>query len=147
MKTSHFRFLMVIAGVYHVFLAVVGLFLPAEVVVKILKISLGVVLNQDHQFDLVVRFSSAYLLAFGSMLLLLARDPIKHRVLAIPALILFGARIINRVILFNALLDAGMTQSRNVTGIILLLIFAASLLWFVIRHSSRDMNHAATKLQ
>ena len=120
-----------IAGAYHILLAVAGFLLPRTLVEKVISTAFGVVLEVDPQLSLIVKFVSVYMLAFGVMLLILASNPVKYRVFAIPALVLFGLRFVNRLLFFNALTALGMPVSRNVVGTVLILLFFVAILVFL----------------
>ncbi len=131
MKNSIFRIVAGSAAAYHILLAAAGLLCPADTIEKVVAVAFGVALEVGPQLGLIIKFVSAYLLAFGVMLLLLSLNPVKYRALALPALVLFGLRFVNRLVLFSALTSAGMTVSRNVTGTgFILFYFVAILVWF-----------------
>ena len=124
MKNNIFRIVTGIAGIYHVLLAVIGLLFPIETMVKAVTIALGVTLNIDPQLTFISKFVSVYMLAFGIILLILAANPVKYRVLAFPVLALFGIRLLNRLIFFGAVISTfGMTSSRNLIGTALIFLF------------------------
>ena len=128
MKLNIFKAATGIAGVYHIALALVGLFLSAEVTAKVSELAMGVVLTSDAQTLLVARFAAAYMLAFGIMLLLLAADPRKYRMLAVPAAVLFGVRFLNRILLFNVVSSTfGMSWTRNFVGTAIIFVFFAAI--------------------
>jgi hypothetical protein len=128
MKTKFFRIISGVAGIYHVVLAGVGLILPIETTAKVVSLAFGVVFEINSHIELLLKFTSTYMLAFGIMLLILSSDPIKYRNLAIPTLTLFGIRLINRVLFFSLLLSAGMSETRNIIGTTLILFFFVALL-------------------
>ena len=128
MKEKLFRLVTGIAGVYHVLLAVAGFLLPEDAVENVIQMVFGVTLAIDPVLGLIVKFTSVYMLAFGVMLLLLATNPAKYRAFALPALILFGLRFLNRLIFFGTMTSAGMTASRNIVGTGLILFFFVAIL-------------------
>ena len=118
-----------IVGAYHVLLAMLALLGPGDLLGDVARLALGVELDPDGQVILAARFAGAYLLAFGVMMLLLAGRPTQYRAMVIPALILFGVRVLVRLVSFNLLSDvAGMSATRNMVGIALLLTFFIVLL-------------------
>ena len=126
MKENIFRGATVTAGVYHIVLALIGLFLSAEMTAKASEIALGVTLKSDSQLMLVARFAAAYMLAFGIMLLFLASNPRRFRLFAFAAVVLFGIRFLNRVLLFNLISSTfGMSATRNVVGTAIIFVFFA----------------------
>lgn len=129
MKETIFKATTATAGVYHIILAFVGLFLSAELTAKAADIALGVTLKGDSQLMLVARFAAAYMLAFGLMLLFLASNPRKFRTLAFAAVVLFGIRFLNRILLFNLVSATfGMSATRNIIGTAIIFVFFALIL-------------------
>lgn len=133
MRRRIFSIVTGIAGAYHILLAAAGFMLPPDTVAKVIDVAFGVPLDINAELTLAVRFSSVYMLAFGVMLLILALNPVRYRVFAIPALILFGLRFINRLLYFNDITSSGMPVSRNVTGTVLIFLFFAGILLFLPR--------------
>lgn len=126
MKRNIFKAATAVAGVYHIILAVIGLLFSAEMTTKASQIALGVVLKVDPQMMFVAKFAAAYMLAFGIMLLVLAYNPVKYRLLAVPAAALFAVRFLNRVFLFNAVSSTlGMSWTRNFVGSAVIFLFFA----------------------
>ena len=129
MKDKLFKIFTGIAGVYHIILGVAGLILPADMFVKVSSLILGFSPNVDNQFQFIVKFSSAYILVFGIMLLLLAANPIKNRALVIPALVLFGIRLINKIVFFSSIASSfEIANSRNIFSIVAILFFFLGIL-------------------
>lgn len=128
MKEKSFRIVTCIAAAYHILLAATGLLCPVSTVEKVIAIAFGLGVEVGPLLGLVVKFTSVYMLAFGVMLLLLSSNPSKYRVFAMPALLLFGLRFVNRLVFFSTLSTAGITVSRNITGTGLLLFFFAAML-------------------
>ena len=130
MKRNIFKAATAVAGVYHIILAVIGLLFSAEMTTKASQIALGVVLKVDPQMMFVAKFAAAYMLAFGIMLLVLAYNPVKYSLLAVPAAVLFGVRFLNRIFLFNAVSSTlGMSWTRNFIGSAVIFLFFA-LIYF-----------------
>jgi hypothetical protein len=93
---------------------------------KAAEIALGVILEGDSQLMLVARFAAAYMLAFGMMLLFIASNPHKFRLFAFAAVVLFGIRLLNRILLFNLVSSTfGMSAARNVMGTAIIFVFFA----------------------
>ncbi|MEM6885847.1 MAG: hypothetical protein AAF571_12530, partial [Verrucomicrobiota bacterium] len=119
-----------IVGIYHSLLGLAGLLLPTQMLSQVSKWILGVSPEVTPQFHMIAKFSAAYLLVFGLMALILCKDPVKYRVLAIPVLILFGIRLLNKLIFFTAIGSSfGISAGRNVFAVICVaLLFGAILL-------------------
>lgn len=123
-KNTLFKTVTCVAGLYHVLLGIIGSLFPVEITAKAFKVALGISINVTPEIIFISKFISVYMLAFGIMLLIVASNPIKYRVFAWPALALFGARFLNRVIFFSLLSSTfGMTASRNFIGSVLILFF------------------------
>jgi hypothetical protein len=136
MKETIFKAATAIAGVYHIILAFIGLCLSAELTAKAAEIALGVTLKGDSQLMLVARFAAAYMLAFGIMLLCLAANPRKFRLLAFAAVALFGIRFLNRILLFNLVSSTfGMSATRNIIGTAIIFVFFAVILLTIPKKS------------
>ncbi len=102
MKNKALKLLAAIAGLYHVLLGAAALILPTDTSVKVIDAVLGLTPVVNEQFSLIVKYTGAYVLVFGLLLLIFAYNPIKYRILALPILVLFGVRLLNRILLFNA---------------------------------------------
>jgi hypothetical protein len=103
MKTTLFKAFTGIAGLYHILLGLCGLLLPIETFASVSELILGLRPEVDPQFQLAAKFASTYILAFGILLLVLFKDPIRYRILAIPVLTLFGVRLINKLVFFGTI--------------------------------------------
>lgn len=125
MKAILFRTTTGIAGVYHLILGAALWLLPPEAMEGVAKVFLGVGVEADDRTTLIARFSSAYILAFGVMLVLLCLHPVRFRALAIPALTLFGIRLINKLVLLGSIEQAfQVSRGRSVFAVVTLaLIF------------------------
>lgn len=132
MKSFLFRATTGIAGVYHLILGAALWLLPPGTLEGVAKVFLGVGVEADDRITLIARFSSAYILAFGVMLALLCLNPVRHRALAIPALTLFGIRIINKLVLLGSIEQAfQVSRGRSVFAVatlaVIFSIIAATL--------------------
>ena len=128
MKATLFRIVTGTAAAYHIVLAVAGVFSPPEIAAQIIRSAFGVELEVTPLIASVVRFAAVYMLAFGGMLLLLAWKPCEYRLLRIPVLGLFALRFVNRLIFFGTFTSLGLSFSRNVVGMGLILLFFVAIL-------------------
>ncbi|MFK5923702.1 MAG: hypothetical protein QM496_16105 [Verrucomicrobiota bacterium] len=140
MRIRLFKVATVIAGGYHTLLGLAGLLFPLDVIVKVVAMVFGIVLEVGSQLSLILKFTSVYLLVFGVMLLVLSSNPVRYRGLAIPALILFGTRFVNRLVLFAALTAAGMPVIRNVVGTAQILILFLVIAFCLPKKQSKLQN-------
>lgn len=128
MKNNIFKIVTGIAGVYHILLGAIGLLFPIEITSKAFGVALGVNIAATPQLGFIGKFIAVYMVAFGIMLLILAFNAVKYRVLAYPALAVFGIRFLNRVFFFSLLSTTfGMTWQRNFIGSALILLFFVAI--------------------
>lgn len=126
-----FRFLAGFAGVYHCILGLLGTFASAEFIAKTVSTVYGVAPRVDLQFLSSARFASAYLLAFGVMMLLVAWKPREHHMFVWAAVVLFAIRVFDRLVYFNVLQDAyGITMAQNLRVLIPVAIILVGLIVF-----------------
>ena len=128
MKERIFKIITIVVGIYHVTLGALGLILPLENVVSVVKAMKGYNLEVTSQLLPILKFTSAYLIAFGGMMLLLSTNPQKYRQFALPALVLFGTSFLNNIWLFN---EIAPHRSENTTVVTLtfILFFFLSILF------------------
>lgn len=126
LKPNVFRFLCGVAAAYHLLLAGAAFLLPPELLSKVLSGILGVAPSMEGDLPLVATFAGAYVLAFGVGLALLSRHPRRYRALVPGVLVLFGVRLLNRVLLFSSLAERyELSAARNLFGVLsLALLFA-----------------------
>ncbi|TVP77231.1 MAG: hypothetical protein EA353_10740 [Puniceicoccaceae bacterium] len=103
MKIKLFKVFVGIAGVYHVLLGLSALLLPMESFANVSGLILGLRPEVDPSFQMAAKFAASYVIAFGIVLLILFKDPIKYRILVIPVLALFGVRLINKLVFFGTI--------------------------------------------
>ena len=130
MKTILFRLTAGIAGVYHLLLGAAFLVLPAEKLSGTAKGFLGVGIEFDAKLAMVGKFASAYILAFGVMLMLLCWKPVKLRALVIPVLLLFGVRLVNKLVFLTSIEGTfGVDRGRSLFAIASLALIFAVMAW------------------
>ena len=136
-KERIFKIVTGIVGVYNVALGGLVLILPVEKVVSVVEAMKGYSLEVTSQLPLILKFTSAYLLAFGIMMLLLSRNAQKYRVFALPALVLFGTSFLNNIWLFD---EIAPHRSGSITGVTLTLIlfFFLSILFTMPKRRTKD---------
>jgi hypothetical protein len=89
----------------------------------------GYSLEVTSQLQLILKFTSAYLLAFGGMMLLLCSNPQKYRLFALPALAVFGIRFVINILFLDSIAPNRTSESINVLSLGLLLFFFLSILF------------------
>ena len=125
-----FRVLLSVVCVYHLLLGVAGLVFPPDLLEGVTGAVLGVAPDMDGTVRLAARFAGAYVLAFAVAAGCLARKPEHARALLPVVLTLFAVRLVNRVILFQALAEAfELSPLRNVFGVAALAVLLGGIWW------------------
>jgi len=137
MKERIFKIITIVVGIYHVTLGALGLILPLENIVSVVKAMKGYNLEGTSQLLPILKFTSAYLLAFGSMMLLLSSNPQKYRLFAIPALVLFGASFLNNMLLLDEIAPHR-TENITVVTLTFILFFFLSILFTMPRKQTES---------
>jgi hypothetical protein len=129
MKDRIFKIVTGVVGIYNVALGGLALILPIENVVSLVEAMKGYSLEVTSQLQLILKFTSAYLLAFGGMMLLLCSNPQKYRLFALPALAVFGIRFVINILFLDSIAPNRTSESINVLSLGLLLFFFLSILF------------------
>lgn len=130
MKEIVFRLTAGIAAVYHLALGGALLVLPADALNKVAEVFLGVGIEFDARLSMIGKFASAYILVFGVMLALLCWRPMQLRVLVIPALVLFGIRLANKMVLMTSIEGTfGVDRGRSLFALASLALIFGLLAW------------------
>jgi hypothetical protein len=130
MKETLFRLTTGIASAYHLLLGTALLVLPAGAMNGMVKVFLGVGIEFDAKLSMIGKFASAYILAFGVMLALLCWKPVKLRALVIPALVLFGIRLANKLVFLTTIEETfGVARGRSVFALACLAVIFAVMAW------------------
>lgn len=129
MKMTLFKAFAGVAGLYHILLGLCGLLMPLEMFANVSQLVLGLRPEVDPQFQMAAKFASTYVLVFGVMLLILFKDPLKYRVLAVPVLTLFGVRLLNKLVFFGAIGESfEVPFGRNVFAVVCVAVFFFGIL-------------------
>ncbi len=130
MKGLIFRLTTGIAAVYHVILGIAMLVLPAEGLAAVKPLFLGFVVEVDPQLAMAGKFAGSYVLAFGVTLALLCARPQRMRALVVPALVLFGIRLANKLVFMSAIEEAfGVTRGRGLFAVATLAVIFGLIAW------------------
>ncbi|HEY4515312.1 MAG TPA: hypothetical protein VJJ22_04160 [Candidatus Paceibacterota bacterium] len=99
-----FRFIAWFASIYHVVLGLLGTFGNSSFVVSLVNKVYGITVNIDPDlFMSFARFAGSYMIAFGLMMGLIAKNPIKYRRFAWVGVALIIIRLFDRIVFFKAL--------------------------------------------
>ena len=131
-KTKIFKIVVYIAAIYHLILGAAAIVLPAKSISTVSGLILGYAPSATTEFALMAKFTGVYVLVFGALLYLLAKDPVKYVHFAYVAVGLFTIRFINRLVVFNSMtVDYGVPFQRNVFGLIALGVFAGVIYYYM----------------
>ena len=130
MKQRFFRVTTGIAAAYHLVLGMALLLLPVGAMDPVTRIFLGTELEFGPQMSMIGKFVSAYILAFGVMLSLLCWNPARLRALVIPVLVLFGIRLVNKLVFLTTIEETfGVTRGRSMFAVASLAVIFAVMAW------------------
>jgi len=96
------RILAAFMGVYHVLMGLFGI-VSGQMAARVGQVMWGAHVTVDAQFSYLVKFLAAYVIAFGLMLLFVAKDPVRYGSLVYVAALLGAIRIAERLIFADEL--------------------------------------------
>jgi hypothetical protein len=100
-------------GSYHLLIGILGI-TSGEMAARVGAAVYGAHVDVTPLFSYMAKYLAAYVIAFGVMMLFLARDPVKYRKLVYVAVILAVVRILSRLFFASELQAAfgiGMNRS------------------------------------
>ncbi len=124
------KFIAGLVGIYHITIGILGT-LSGNIAAEIGRMLFQAQIDVTPQFSYMAKYLGAYVIAFGTMMLVIAKDPVKYRGLIDVAVLLIAIRVLDRIIFASELKAAfgiGFTQSIITISVIsivglLLLIF------------------------
>jgi hypothetical protein len=118
-------------GGYQLALGITGVFASKELAASVIYKAFGATVEMTPQVFYLVKFCSAYVVAFGVAMILLATNPVKYKSIMWVAITLFSIRIIERLI-FTELLNSsfGIPLATELTTSGILVVIIALLLIF-----------------
>src|SRR5277367_1462035 len=112
-----FKALAAFMGVYHLLIGILGL-VSGEMAARVGAAIYSAHVDVTPAFSYMAKYLAAYVIAFGVMMLFLASNPVKYRVLVYVAVILAVIRICSRLIFADELQSAfGITMQRSLITI------------------------------
>ena len=122
-------------GIYHILMGILGIISGSTAAwgAHVLWHANVVV---DPQFSYLAKFLGAYVVAFGVMMLFIAKDPVRYGSLVYAALVVAALRIAERIIFAAELKSAfGIGMERTIVTIIIVGALNLGLLLFKPRES------------
>lgn len=130
MRMTLFRIATGVAAVYHLVLGGALLLLPEEALGGVAGLFLGMELVIDAQMAMVGKFAASYLLAFGVMMGLLCLRPVRLRALVMPALLLFGVRLANKLVFMAEIEEIfGVARGRSLFALVSIALLFGVIAW------------------
>jgi len=122
------KFLAGFMGIYHILMGILGIASGATAAWGA-RVLWHANVTVDPQFSYMAKFLGAYVFAFGVMLLLIAKDPVRYSALVYPALVVAVLRIAERLIFAGELKAAfGIGLDRTIGTIIVVAALNLGLL-------------------
>jgi len=134
-KHQGIRLLAGFMGVYHILMGILGIVSGATAAwgAHVLWHANVVV---DPQFSYLAKFLGAYVVAFGVMMLFIAKDPIRYGALVYAAIVVAVLRIAERLIFASELKSAfGIGMDRTIITVIVVVALNLGLLLLKPRES------------
>jgi len=134
-KHQGIRLLAGFMGVYHILMGILGIVSGATAAwgAHVLWHANVVV---DPQFSYLAKFLGAYVVAFGVMMLFIAKDPIRYGALVYAAIVVAVLRIAERLIFAGELKSAfGIGMDRTIITVIVVVALNLGLLLLKPRES------------
>ena len=123
-------------GVYHVVMGLLGIW-SGEVAARGAYLLWHAQVHVDPQFSYLAKFLGAYVLAFGLMLLAIARDPVRFGPLVYVAAALGALRILERLVFASDLQAAfGIGMDRTIVTAIVVLALNGGLIYLKPKEAS-----------
>ncbi len=115
-------------GLYHIGMGIFGT-LSGEMAARVGSLAWGAHVTVDPQFTYLTKFLGAYVIAFGAMMLLIAKNPVRYGALVYVAVLLAAIRILDRLVFSHDLqLAFGIDFSRTITAVIVVAALNLGLL-------------------
>ena len=89
-------------GIYHLLMGLFGI-VSGQMAARVGQVMWGAHVTVDAQFSYLAKFLAAYVIAFGIMLLFVAKDPVRYGQLVYVAALLGAIRIVERLIFADEL--------------------------------------------
>ncbi|MGA2254988.1 MAG: hypothetical protein ABSG53_10025 [Thermoguttaceae bacterium] len=122
------KFVLALISVYHIALGVVP-FMSPDLAVQVSSSVFGMTLVVTPQLLYIAKLLGIYAFIFGIVVLLVAKNPEKHRGLIYVIVLLYAARIINRIMFIHGFMEAFQTTAfRAWSDVVLLAVFAAAVI-------------------
>ncbi len=122
-------------AVYHLAAGIVATFFR-EAAASLAGLLFGVAITMDGQTELLVRYLGAFGIAFGVLAAMAALDPVRNKAIIYGAVVYFVARAFDRIAFASLLAEHHVGPAPNWFRIVVIVGFAAALLWSMPREKT-----------
>ena len=106
-------------GIYHILMGILGI-VSGSTAAWGARVLWHATVTVDPQFSYLAKFLGAYVVAFGVMMLFIAKDPVRYAGLVYPAVVVAVLRIAERLIFAGELKTAfGIGMDRTIMTIVI----------------------------
>jgi hypothetical protein len=135
-KHTGIRALAGFMGVYHIFMGLAGI-VSGQTAATGARILWNATVTVDPQFTYLAKFLGAYVIAFGVMMLAIAKDPVRYGPLVYVAALLGAIRIVERLVFASDLQQAfGIGLDRTIATAIIVAALNVGLILLKPREST-----------
>ena len=127
-------------GIYHILMGILGI-VSGSTAAWGAHVLWHANVTVDPQFSYLAKFLGAYVVAFGIMMLFIAKDPVRYAALVYPAVVVAALRIAERLIFARELKTAfGIGLERTIGTIIVVGALNLALLLLKPRGASANLH-------
>ncbi len=136
------RIILAVVALYHIAAGIAATFFK-EAAAQVGSYLFGVSIVMDSQAELLVRYLGAFGIAFGIMAALAALAPERNKTFIYGAIVYFLVRAFDRIAFAGLLAQHAVGGVPNWWRIIVILLFAGSLLWLLPRQPKESPSAAS----
>jgi len=129
------RIVLWVIAAYHLLVGVAAVLFQG-LAVKLGSLLFGVSISLTAESELLVRYLGAFGVSFGVLAALAALAPEKNRAIIYGLVVYFGVRALSRVVWWDLLAQHTVGPASNGARIVIIVLFAAALLFFMPRERS-----------
>ncbi len=129
-RLNALKVVLFLIGVYHIALGVIP-FISQDLAAQVASSIFGMTLVVTPQLLYIAQLLGIYAFVFGIIVLFVAKNPEKHGGLIYVILLLYAARIINRILFIHGFMDAFQTTPFRAWLEVVVFVVIAGLLIFL----------------
>jgi len=129
------RIILWVIAAYHLAAGLVATFFK-EQAATLAGLMFGVAITMDGQTELLVRYLGAFGIALGVLAALAALNPVRNQAIIYGLVVYFFMRAFDRIVFASLLAQHHVGPMPNGGRAVVIVAFAAALLWFMPREKS-----------